>query len=111
MAATALLIRLVVGFVDDFILHDFCRQHGGCTVSYLLMFAVVLVEYWCAYAVHGSGGWAGKSVLYLSGALGVIWLILFVTDPDRSLVNIYAIVVPQLVVAAGTLVFEILRPS
>jgi hypothetical protein len=103
VVATILLAQVGIKFVDDIVLDSSCAHSSGCTGSFAIYFAIIAVEYWCAYAVRSIRPWTGYALMAVSGPLGLWWLVDFVGNPDRSFVNVYLFIVPQFATALLTI--------
>lgn len=103
IVATVLLAQVGIKFVDEVLLDTFCQESSGCMTSYGIYFAIIAVEYWCAYVVRGLRPWTGYSLMIVSGLLGLWWLIDFVGNDDRSFVNVYLVIIPQFVITLLTI--------
>lgn len=103
VVATILLAQVGIKFVDDVVLDSSCAESSGCMESFAIYFAIIAVEYWCAYAVWRLRPWTGYLLMVVSGLLGFWWLVDFVGNDDRSFVNIYLVIVSQFVTALLTI--------
>lgn len=103
VAGTANLVVVGMRFVDETLINMICDDFV-CIVSFIVYFAFAAMEFWCVYALVHPSSWVRRSLVAVSSLLALWWLAYFAMNDDRSIMNLFLVAIPQVLLAVVTIV-------